>query len=97
MEFYRKKKIIAYQVGKSEYFKNFFFFFFDNNSNLIIWKDNSPDVMLPIVVFIFALSLFLSLKSTLQHYIIFFVYKFIVCIDDNRYSFKLCKYTFKQS
>lgn len=53
--------------------------------------------MLPIVEFIFALSLFLSLKSTLQHYIISFVYKLFVCIDDNRYSFKLCKYTFKQS
>lgn len=38
--------------------------------------------MLPIVVFIFALSL--SLSSSLQNYIITVVYKLIVCIDDNR-------------
>lgn len=40
--------------------------------------------MLPIVVFIFALSLSLSRKSSLQKYIITVVYKLIVCIDDNR-------------
>lgn len=64
MEFYKKKKIIAYQVGKSEYFENFFFFFF----LIIIQIDNSPDVMLPIVVFIFALSLSLVVLTKLHHH-----------------------------
>lgn len=47
----------------SEYFEHFFFYYNDSNI-VIIWKDNSPNVMLQIMVHVFiSLSLSLSIST----------------------------------